>query len=81
MTKKNKLKFIEKHEFNLIEIWNQIWSLGATAHEENVTAKTLVDHAKEQGFIVEKGMAYTSDAFIKSYSWGKPLISVLEELC
>jgi aminobenzoyl-glutamate utilization protein B len=73
------LKSIEKHEANLIEISDKIWSLAETAFEENASAKILADYAEEQGFKVERGVAEMPTAFVATYGSGKPVISVLGE--
>jgi len=77
--KKQLLKSIEKHEANLIEISDKIWSLAETAFEENASAKILADYAEEQGFKVERGVAEMPTAFVATYGSGKPVISVLGE--
>ena len=77
--KKELLKSIEKHEANLIEISDKIWSLAETAFEENASAKILADYAEAQGFKVERGVAEMPTAFVATYGSGKPVISVLGE--
>lgn len=77
--KKELQKIITKHQNNLIEISDKIWSLAETAFEETSSSKILADYAEKQGFKVERGVAEMPTAFVATYGSGKPVISVLGE--
>lgn len=79
---KNKLEVIqsvEKHQQELIELSDQIWTFAETALLEHNSSKALADFAEKQGFKVERGVAGLPTAFIASFGSGKPIIGVLGE--
>lgn len=77
--KKALIASIEKHEKELIRISDDIWANAETAFEETKSAKILADYAEAQGFKVERGVAQIPTAFVATYGYGKPVISVLGE--
>lgn len=79
---KNKLEVInsvEKHQKELIELSDQIWTYAETALLEFNSANLLSEYAEKQGFKVERGVAGLPTAFIASFGSGKPIIGVLGE--
>lgn len=70
---------IEKHEAELIELSDKIWSYAETALTESQSSKVLSDYAEEQGFRVTRGVAEMPTAFIAEYGSGKPIIGILGE--
>ncbi len=70
---------IEKQKATLIGLSDQIWKFAETALREHKSAKLLADHAEQQGFKVERGVAGMPTAFIASYGQGKPIIGILGE--
>lgn len=78
-TKRAIIASVEKHEANLIQISNEIWSLAEEAFQENKSSKILSDYAEKQGFTVARGVAGMPTAFVATYGSGKPVISVLGE--
>ena len=50
-----------------------------TALRETRSSKALADHAEQQGFRVECGVAGMPTAFVASYGEGRPVIGILGE--
>ncbi|HET9229190.1 MAG TPA: amidohydrolase [Thermoanaerobaculia bacterium] len=70
---------VEKHRAELVDLSDRIWRYAETALRETRSAKALADHAEQQGFRVERGVAGMPTAFIASYGDGKPVIGILGE--
>lgn len=73
------LQSVEKHQKELIDLSNKVWSYAEIAMKETQSAKVLADYAEQQGFKVERGVAEIPTAFIATYGSGKPIIAVMGE--
>ena len=77
--KKALVSSVDKHEKNLIDISDKIWSYAELALMEHQSAKILSDYAENNGFTVERGVAGMPTAFIATYGSGRPRIGILGE--
>ena len=77
--KKAVISAVEVQEESLIELSDAIWAHAEIAFQENESSKLLADHAEENGFKVERGVAGMPTAFVATYGSGKPVISILGE--
>lgn len=73
------LNSIAKHQNELTELSNKVWSYAETAMKEKQSSKVLADYAEAQGMKVERGVAGIPTAFIATYGTGKPIIAVMGE--
>lgn len=79
VNKKSVLASIEKHQQELINLSDSVWKFAETALKESKSAKILSDYAEKNGFVLRRGVAEMSTAFIAEYGSGKPIIGVLGE--
>jgi aminobenzoyl-glutamate utilization protein B len=77
--KKSVLASVEKHQQELINLSNQVWTFAETAMREKKSATVLEDYARLQGFTVRTGVAEIPTAFIAEYGSGRPIIGILGE--
>lgn len=77
--KQEMVRLIEKRRTELIELSDRIWRFAETALRETQSAKLLADHAEQQGFRVERGLAGMPTAFIATYGEGRPIIGIVGE--
>jgi aminobenzoyl-glutamate utilization protein B len=77
--KKEVISSIETQKKELIDVSDTIWAAAEVAFQEKVSAETLIEYAKANGFEVEVGVAETPTAFVASYGSGRPIIGILGE--
>ena len=77
--KKEVISSIEAQKKQLIDVSDTIWAAAEVAFQEKVSAETLIEYAKANGFEVEVGVAETPTAFVASYGSGRPIIGILGE--
>ena len=70
---------VENQKEDLIEVSDKIWKAAEVAFRETVSAATLIEYAKKNGFTVEEGVAQTPTAFVATYGSGSPVIGILGE--
>ncbi|MCY4216655.1 MAG: amidohydrolase [Flavobacteriaceae bacterium] len=70
---------VENQKEDLIEVSDKIWKAAEVAFRETVSAATLIEYAKKNGFTVEEGVAQTPTAFVATYGSGRPVIGILGE--
>ncbi|WP_422485841.1 amidohydrolase [Gudongella sp. DL1XJH-153] len=79
----DKLEFIEKvigeKEELLKEASRKIWEAAELPYMEKESAEILMDILKNEGFVVEEGVADMPTAFIARYGQGKPVAGFLGE--
>ena len=73
------IQYVDEQEKNLITVSDKIWAAAEEAFQESVSAETLIQYAKAQGFRVQVGVAETPTAFIAEYGSGSPVIGILGE--
>lgn len=73
------IQSVEKHQKELIQMSDQIWTYAETALKEYRSSKVLADYAEGQGFTVKRGVAGLPTAFIAEYGSGKPVIGIMGE--
>jgi aminobenzoyl-glutamate utilization protein B len=79
LNKKSVITSVEKHQQELINLSDSIWTFAETALKEYRSSKTLSDYATKQGFRVTTNVAGMPTAFIAEYGSGKPVIGILGE--
>ncbi|ULQ55704.1 amidohydrolase [Flavihumibacter rivuli] len=77
--KSNVLSSVDKHQKELIQLSDQVWSFAELAMKETNSAKVLADYAEKQGFRVKRGVAAIPTAFVAEYGSGRPIIGILGE--
>jgi len=77
--KKAIIASVEKHEQELINLSDSVWTYAEIAMKETKSSKILADYAEKQGFTVTRNAANISTAFIAEYGSGRPIIGVLGE--
>jgi aminobenzoyl-glutamate utilization protein B len=77
--KKELIADVESQKDALIGISDKIWAAAEVAFQETVSAETLIQYARDQGFEVEVGVADTPTAFVATYGSGSPVIGILGE--
>jgi len=70
---------IDRHASDLVALSDRIWAYAETALREHKSAAALADHAEQQGFQVERGVAGMPTAFVATFGSGRPVIGVLGE--
>ena len=64
-----------KYESTALKIWN----LAEMGYQENESSVILQEILKEEGFVIEKGVAGIPTAFVASFGTGSPEIGILGE--
>jgi aminobenzoyl-glutamate utilization protein B len=77
--KESVVRSVDKHQPELINISDKIWSYAETALKEYRSSKELADYAEAQGLKVTRGVAGMPTAFIAEYGSGKPVIGIIGE--
>jgi aminobenzoyl-glutamate utilization protein B len=70
---------VERQRADLVGLSDRVWELAETALREDRSAAVLADHAEQQGFTVERGVAGMPTAFVASYGQGRPVIAIMAE--
>jgi aminobenzoyl-glutamate utilization protein B len=70
---------IDRHAAELTALSDRVWAYAETALREHKSAAALADHAEQQGFKVERGVAGMPTAFVATYGSGRPVIGVMGE--
>jgi len=73
------IQSVDKHEKELIDLSDKIWSYAETALKEHKSSKVLADYAESQGFVVKRGVAGMPTAFVAEFGSGKPIIGIMGE--
>ena len=77
--KKAVVASVEKHEKELTDISDNIWSYAELSLVEHQSSKALSDYAEKNGFKVERGVAGMPTAIVATYGSGRPRIGILGE--
>lgn len=70
---------VNKHEKELLDLSDKIWSYAETALKEHKSSALLADYAEAQGFKMKRGSAGMPTAFTAEYGSGKPVIGIMGE--
>src|SRR5215204_3759002 len=70
---------VERQGADLVGLSDRVWELAETALREDRSAAVLADHAEQQGFTLERGVAGMPTAFVASYGQGRPVIAIMAE--
>ena len=73
------IKSVNQHQFEFIDLSDQIWAFAETALQEYKSSKLLSDYAESKGFKVTRGVAGMPTAFIAEFGSGRPYIGILGE--
>ena len=73
------IQSVDKHQEELIDLSDKLWSYAETALKEYKSAKVLADYAEAQGFVVKRGVAGMPTAFTAEFGAGKPVIGIMGE--
>lgn len=72
-------EIIDEKATLFIDVSDKIWECAETKFQENKSAKILCTVLEDEGFLVEKGIAGISTAFVASFGKGAPVIAILGE--
>ncbi|MDG2371632.1 MAG: amidohydrolase [Flavobacteriaceae bacterium] len=73
------LSSIDEKQMKYESIAKSIWNLAEMGYQENESSEILQKILKEEGFVIEKGVAEIPTAFVASFGTGSPEIGVLGE--
>jgi len=79
VAKQSAVNAIDRHAAELAELSDRIWAYAEIALREHRSAAALADHAEQQGFRVQRGVAGMPTAFVATYGKGHPVIGVMGE--
>ena len=70
---------VREKEAAIWELQEAVWSAAELGYEEVKSAASFCQALREQGFVVETGVAGIPTAFVGTYGSGKPVIGILAE--
>jgi aminobenzoyl-glutamate utilization protein B len=70
---------VDRHAADLTDLSDRVWAYAEIALREHRSAAALADHAEQQGFRVQRGVAGLPTAFVATYGEGRPVIGVMGE--
>ncbi|MGH9868666.1 MAG: amidohydrolase [Candidatus Polarisedimenticolia bacterium] len=70
---------LDKHQAELIDLSDKVWSFAETALRETRSSALLADYAQQQGFQVTRGVADLPTAFTATFGSGSPIIGIMGE--
>ncbi len=73
------IQSVDKHEKELTDLSDKVWSYAEPALKEYKSSKVLADYAEAQGFKVKREVSGMPTAFIAEYGLGKPVIGIMGE--
>ena len=73
------LSTIDENKIKYENTANSIWNLAEVGYQEKESSKILQEILKEEGFLIEKGVAGIPTAFVASFGSGSPEIAILGE--
>ncbi len=73
------IKSLDRHDKEYHRLAMQIWDLAEVGYQEVRSSALLQEKLRQEGFVIEAGVAGMPTSFIASYGQGQPTVAILAE--